>query len=166
MYAERGHFAKHGVDRHIYSSWNKICWLSAFNTCWWMLGFSLEVEGKKQLLSWFAQPLRMTGFSSSAYSFIPHHSKVSHVWDKSGFVIFSRYEGQKHYSSWATALAYHFGERAGAWPCNLYVSRRCWTASREGPQKWSTDWNTSPKRAGWESWGTSAWRTEGSEVMR
>ena len=30
------------------------------------------------------------------------------------------------------------------------------------PQKWSEGWNTSAVRKGWESWGCSAWRREGS----
>ena len=38
----------------------------------------------------------------------------------------------------------------------------CWSGSRGGPQKWSEGWNSSPKRKGWESWGCSAWRREGS----
>ena len=33
--------------------------------------------------------------------------------------------------------------------------------SRGGPQKWSGVWSTSPVRKGWESWGCSAWRSEG-----
>jgi len=40
----------------------------------------------------------------------------------------------------------------------------CWSTSREGPQKWSKAWNISPTRAGWESWGCSAWRKEGSGI--
>jgi len=38
----------------------------------------------------------------------------------------------------------------------------CWSASRQGPQKGSKGWNTSPTRTGWESWDCSAWRREGS----
>lgn len=38
----------------------------------------------------------------------------------------------------------------------------CWSAPRRGQQKWSKGWNTSPVRTGWESWGCSAWRREGS----
>ena len=30
------------------------------------------------------------------------------------------------------------------------------------PQKWSEGWSTPPMRKGWESWGCSAWRREGS----
>jgi len=30
------------------------------------------------------------------------------------------------------------------------------------PQKWSQGWNTSSMKKGWESWGCSAWRREGS----
>ena len=30
------------------------------------------------------------------------------------------------------------------------------------PQKWSKGWNSSPVKPGWESWGCSAWRREGS----
>jgi len=39
----------------------------------------------------------------------------------------------------------------------------CWRASRGGPQRWSDGWSTSPMKTGWESWGFSAWRKEGSE---
>ena len=42
-------------------------------------------------------------------------------------------------------------------------SRTCWSMMREGPQKWSKGWNTSPTRTGWKSWGWSSWRTDGSE---
>jgi len=38
----------------------------------------------------------------------------------------------------------------------------CWSGSRGGPQKFSEGWSTSPMRTGRESWGCSAWRTEGS----
>ena len=31
------------------------------------------------------------------------------------------------------------------------------------PRKWSERWSTSAVRTGWESWGCSAWRREGSE---
>ena len=40
----------------------------------------------------------------------------------------------------------------------------CWSTSRGGPQKWCKGRNTSPLRIGWERWGYSAWRREGSEV--
>jgi len=43
-------------------------------------------------------------------------------------------------------------------------TRTCWSMSRGGPQKWSKGWNSSPMGTGWESWGCSAWRREGSEV--
>ena len=33
---------------------------------------------------------------------------------------------------------------------------------RRRPQKWRESWNTSATRTGWESWGCSAWRREGS----
>ena len=38
----------------------------------------------------------------------------------------------------------------------------CWSGSRQGPQKLSEGWNTSPVRKGWESCGCSACRSEGS----
>ena len=37
----------------------------------------------------------------------------------------------------------------------------CWSVSREGPQKWSSEWNTFLMKIGWESWGWSGWRREG-----
>ena len=40
-------------------------------------------------------------------------------------------------------------------------ARTCWSGSREGPQRWSEGWNTSPVKTDWESWGCSAWRKEG-----
>jgi len=36
----------------------------------------------------------------------------------------------------------------------------CWSASWEGPQKRSVEWNKSPTRTGWENWSSSAWRRE------
>ena len=45
-------------------------------------------------------------------------------------------------------------------PSDLFWT--CWSRSRGGPQKWSEGWNTSPVGKGWESWGCSAWRGEGS----
>jgi len=38
----------------------------------------------------------------------------------------------------------------------------CWRVSREGPQKWPMEWNTSHVRTGWKNWGFSARRREGS----
>jgi len=38
----------------------------------------------------------------------------------------------------------------------------CWSRFRGGPQKRSEGCSTSPVRSGWESWGCSAWRKEGS----
>jgi len=37
----------------------------------------------------------------------------------------------------------------------------CWSGARGGAQKRSKDWSTAPMRKGWESWGCSAWRSEG-----
>ena len=39
----------------------------------------------------------------------------------------------------------------------------CWSRSRGGPQRSSEGWSTSPERTGWESWGFSSWRREGSK---
>jgi len=37
-----------------------------------------------------------------------------------------------------------------------------WSTSRGGPWWWSESWSTSSMRTGWKSWGSAAWRREGS----
>lgn len=37
----------------------------------------------------------------------------------------------------------------------------CWSKARRGTQRWSEGWNTSLMKTDWESWGCSAWKTEG-----
>ena len=49
-----------------------------------------------------------------------------------------------------------------AFPWAAWWSWTCWSTSKGGPPKWSKEWNTSPARADWKSWGCSAWRREGS----
>jgi len=44
------------------------------------------------------------------------------------------------------------------WVLNTGERWTYWSTSREGPQKWSKEWNTSLTRTCWERWGCSAWR--------
>ena len=45
---------------------------------------------------------------------------------------------------------------------NIRRTWTCWSESGGGPQRGSQGWSSSPMKTGWESWGCSAWRREGS----
>jgi len=45
---------------------------------------------------------------------------------------------------------------------NTRRTSSCWSGSRGGPRRWSERWSSTPMRTGWESWGPSACRREGS----
>ena len=63
---------------------------------------------------------------------------------------------------WPSAL--HLTGSTASW-CGVFSTEEtgtCWRVSRGKPWHWFKGWNTSPMRTGWEGWGCSAWRTEGS----
>ena len=41
-------------------------------------------------------------------------------------------------------------------------TQNCWSQSRGGTWRYLEGWSSSPVKTGWESWGCSAWRREGS----